>query len=45
MFKIKACGRNGIIETVDTADDRENAEFLRCEYIMAYGDGWTVWVE
>jgi hypothetical protein len=32
-------------EELDSCDSREEAERLRGEYIVAFGNAWVVWVE
>ena len=44
MFKVM--GRyNNMTEELDTADTREDAEFLLDEYCTAFGDGWELWID
>jgi hypothetical protein len=43
MFVIMGC-YNGRTEEIDTADTEREAHFLLCEYRMAYGPGWQLWI-
>lgn len=45
MFKIKGMSTDGIVETIDTTDDENDAIYLVSEYSMAFGSSWDVWYE
>jgi len=44
MYKIIASSRYGI-ETIDTADTRQEAEYLVAEYRMAYGSEFSIYIK
>ena len=44
MYKIMGKSKQGK-EELDTAETRKEAQRLVGEYIMAFGPGWTVWLE
>ena len=44
-FKITGRYRNNDYEDLDTADTKEDAEFLKAEYKMAFGSEWLIKVE
>jgi len=33
------------VEEIDTAETREEAEFLLGEYQLAFGEDWKIWTE
>ena len=44
LFKIVGVYR-GIREVIDETDNKDDAEYLRREYALAFGKDWSVWVE
>jgi hypothetical protein len=44
MYKIMETYSSGQTEEIDTADTREEAEFLLGEYRMAFGSDWKLWI-
>ena len=45
MFKIMAIYKGGEAKKIDSADDKESAEYLLHEYRLIYGTGWTVFIQ
>ena len=43
-FQIVGC-YDGMEEELDTADTKREAERLAREYLMAFRDGWAIWVQ
>jgi hypothetical protein len=44
MYKIM--GKYGEeTEEIDTAKNKKEAEYLLCEYKLAFGRGWTIWIK
>ena len=45
MYVIKGCySQNNYIETLDTADTKEEADRLKTEYQIAFGSDWQIWI-
>ena len=46
MTRYVVMGRyNGHTEELDSFDTMTEAELMRAEYCMAFGVGWSIWVE
>ena len=50
MFRIMGANKSQpnrlrSLEEIDCAESKEDAEFLKNEYQMAFGSSWTIWVE
>ena len=45
MFVIKGKYGNEPIENIDEFDTEEEANVMLSEYKMAYGQGWSLWIE
>lgn len=44
-YKIMGRYNNGATEEIDSAPTEQEADFLRREYIMAFGRGWNISVQ
>ena len=45
MFKIMGSYLGAQPEELDSAENKDEAEYLKEEYEMERGDGWVIWVE
>ena len=45
MYKIQGMSADGIVETIDTTDDENDAIYLVSEYTMSFGSNWNIWYE
>lgn len=43
-YKIMGKSRYGI-EKLDEAETEKEANYLKDEYVLAYGSGWEIWIE
>ena len=45
VFTIKGKYKNGYVEDIDTAETKEQANYLLNEYKMAFGNDYRLWIE
>lgn len=45
MFKIIGIMNGREAEELDTAETEKEANYLRNEYALAFGAGWTIYIE
>lgn len=44
-YRIMGRYQDGPAEEIDTAKSQEEADYLQSEYRLAFGLGWSIWVE
>jgi hypothetical protein len=44
MYKIMGKYDNHDVEELDSADTKQEAEYLVGEYRLAFGTGWEIWI-
>ncbi len=45
MWFIKGMNNDGVVEIIDECQSESEGMFLVNEYRMAFGDGWSIWIE